>query len=157
MIPSSSPIAFQTFNTSSGDDPVMSNGGISSSLSIGTSASIAEKSISSPSTSTSASTSVSSVPSSVSSTSTSPSGAISSPCSGCSYKDFFLGPFKDSLTNSLISSFMVEASIPFAFSLIASSIDFICNKASSTIELFLFKLICKLQCVIVYLQINIPT
>ena len=119
----------------------MSNGGIST-LSVGTSTPISvETSVSSPSGLISVSTSIS-----VPSTSSSTCGCAASASSPCSRTFFFFGVFNDSLTNSLISSFMVEASIPFAFSLIASSIVFICNNVFSTTESFVLKFIF-LKCV----------
>ena len=136
IIPSLSPIALNTLNTSAIGAFVMSNGGIST-LSVGTSVlTSVETSVSSPSGDISASTSIS-APSSSSST----CGNAASASSPCSRTFFFFGVFKDSLTNSLISSFIVEASIPFAFSLIASSIVFICNNAFSTTESFVLKFI----------------
>ena len=159
IIPSSSPIALNTFINSLGLAPVMSSGGNSSSLSVGTSAPIiAVISNSPPSGSTSISTSSIPALSSVSTVSSSIPSTSSVSSSSCSCKDFFdLEPNNDSFTSSLISSFIVEASIPFAFSLIASSIDFICNKVFSTKFSFFSKLIlffCNALCVY-FIYINI--
>ena len=122
--PSSSPIALKTFITSDIGDFVISSGG-SSSVGPSGDPSIPLSVLGAGSASTS-----SSPDTSISSPSSSEPCGCSPPCA-CSFKDF-LEPIIDSLTNSPISCFMVEASIPFAFSLIASSIVFICNKASST-------------------------
>ena len=135
IIPSSSPIALKTFKTSSGDADVKSSGGISISLS--PSSSPPSISISKPRLASG------SPPSSSTSTLTSSSSPIGTSASGssicgtsCSFRDFFVcfESIKDSLTNSLISCFIVEASIPFAFSLIAFSTALICNKVCSTID-----------------------
>ena len=113
----------------------MSSGGISISLSPSSSPSSASipktysDSGSPPSSSTSI-TASSSSSSAVATTGSSISG------SSCSFRGFFVcfESTKDSLTNSLISCFIVEASIPFAFSLIAFSTALICNKVCSTID-----------------------
>ena len=118
MIPSSSPIALNTLRISSSEASVKSIGLSSESMSMSKSKSM---SISSA-LSASISTSTSSVSSSMS---TSTSTSSSSSCSD-----------RDSFTNWLISSFIVEASIPFAFSAIASSTFFIWISASCTKFLF---------------------
>ena len=121
MIPSSSPIALNTFRISSSDASVKSIGLSSSeSMSMSVSTSISTSSVSS---STSISTSIS-----TSSVSTSASTSVSKSTSSCSERDSF--------TNWLISSFIVEWSIPFAFSAIASSTFFIWISASCTNDLF---------------------
>ena len=97
---------------------------------------------SSPSISPSSSTSITGSSTSTSSSSSTPTSFGSS---SCSRSLFLFEPPRDSLTNSLISSFIVEASIPFAFSLIAFSTAFICNRASSTID-FSFILIFYTMC-----------
>ena len=106
IIPSSSLIALKTFKISSSDAPVKSIGVSSESMS------------SSISISPSMSSSSASISMSISSSSEAGiSISASTSTSSCSERDSF--------TNWLISSFIVEASIPFAFSAIASSTFFI--------------------------------
>ena len=110
IIPSSSPIALKTLSNSSSDKSLSDKSKNSSSSSSSNSVDSSSPNGTSKSNSTSVSTKLSA---SVSSTSASKLTSNSS-CSD-----------RDSFTNWLISSFMVEASIPFAFSAIASSTCFI--------------------------------
>ena len=133
MIPSSSPIALNTFKTSSSDAPVRST--VSSSMSI-SSSSISNSSSSSMSISSSSmSISSSSMPISSSSISNSSSAPASSMSTSSSSSSTSTCSLRDSFTNSLISSFMVERSTPFTFSCRASSKFLICKRASSTVFL----------------------
>ena len=140
MIPSSSPIALNTFKISSSDAPVKSSGNITSSSSTPRSKPSSSESLSINIVSNSISSS-SPVTSSDSSSVSSISSSIL-PCSVIADSFFFSELLisipsstsfsRDSFTNSLISSFIVEASIPFAFCVTASSKFFICSNASST-------------------------
>ena len=135
MIPSSSPIALNTFKTSSSDAPVRST--VSSSMSISSSSMSNSSSSSSPmsNSSSSISDSSSSMPISSSSISNSSSAPASSMSTSSSSSSTSTCSLRDSFTNSLISSFMVERSTPFTFSCRASSKFRICKRASSTVFL----------------------
>ena len=135
MIPSSSLIDLKTFKISSSDAFVRSIGSVSSES--------ISKSISNSSSDSSSSESISMSISTSSMFSSSESISISmskssSDCSSIStsFDSFSVSFFKDSFTNSEISSFIVEASIPFAFSATTCSKFFICSSASSTNDFF---------------------
>ena len=119
MMPSSSPIALNTFKISSSEALRKSIGSSDSSSTSSNSMSISEKSSSSASSSSPAGFKLSS---------SSESSSASNSNSSCSERDSF--------TNWEISSFIVDWSIPFAFSAIASSTCFIWISASSTTFLF---------------------
>ena len=135
MIPSSSLIDLKTFKISSSEAIVMSIGSVSSES--------ISKSISSSSSDSSSSESMSKSisTSSISSSSESISISMSTSSSDCSsistsLVSFSASFFKDSFTSSEISSFIVEASIPFAFSATTCSKFFIWSRASSTNDFF---------------------
>ena len=131
MIPSWSPIALKTFKISASEAFVKSIGSSSSSSIVGNSNS------SSSSNESSSSSNSSPIGNSLSSSS---SSSISVSSSSCSSSSLFMyesnsessSVSKDSFTNSLISPFIVEASIPFAFSETTFSKLLIWISASST-------------------------
>ena len=129
IIPSWSPIALKTFKISSSEAFVKSIGSSSSSSIVGNSNSSSNES--------SSSSNSSSIGNSLSSSSSSSISVSSSSCSPSSLSMYESNSesssvSKDSFTNSLISSFIVEASIPFAFSETTFSKLFIWIRASST-------------------------